>query len=78
MLRLRRIVHDHQEAGSVSSLISIWGFVDDETFITKAGHLGVAYRRRLSVCASRVRRTYSASMLPRAQGGRARLRAGCG
>jgi type IV secretory pathway VirB4 component len=44
MLRLGRIVRDHQEAGSVSSLISIWGFVDDETFITKAGHVGIAYR----------------------------------
>ena len=44
MLRLRRIVRDHQEAGSVSSLISIWGFVDDVTFITKAGHVGIAYR----------------------------------
>ncbi|MGH9201735.1 MAG: hypothetical protein ACRD2A_10935, partial [Vicinamibacterales bacterium] len=25
-------------------LIALWGFVDDETFITKAGHVGLVYR----------------------------------
>ena len=44
MLSLSRIIRDYQEAGSVNSLIAIWGFVDDETFITKAGHLGLVYR----------------------------------
>jgi type IV secretion system protein TrbE len=46
MLSLRRIVRDHHDAGSVNSLVAIWGFVDDHTFITKAGHLGLAYRVR--------------------------------
>src|SRR5688572_26093779 len=44
MLSLRRIVRDYEDAGSVNSLIAIWGFVDDHTFLTKAGHLGLVYR----------------------------------
>ena len=44
MLSVRRIIRDYQQAGSVNSLISVWGFVDEETFITKAGHLGIVYR----------------------------------
>ena len=44
MLSLRRILRDHHDAGSVNSLVAIWGFVDDHTFITKAGHLGLVYR----------------------------------
>src|SRR5688572_9003001 len=44
MLSLRRIVRDHKDSGSVNNLVAIWGFVDDHTFITKAGHLGLVYR----------------------------------
>jgi len=44
MLRMRRILRDYEEAGSLNSLIALWGFVDDHTFLTKAGHLGVVYR----------------------------------
>lgn len=44
MLRIRRIVRDYQEAGSVNSLLALWGFVDDYTFLTKAGHVGLVYR----------------------------------
>ena len=44
MLRIRRILRDYQDAGSVNSLLALWGFVDDHTFLTKAGHLGVVYR----------------------------------
>jgi len=44
MVRLRRILRDYQEAGSVNSLLALWGFVDDETFLTKAGHVGTVFR----------------------------------
>ena len=44
MLSLRRIIRDYQDAGSVNGLLAVWGFVDDHTFITKAGHLGLVYR----------------------------------
>jgi type IV secretion system protein VirB4 len=44
MLRIRRILRDYQEAGSVNSLLALWGFVDEHTFLTKAGHVGVVYR----------------------------------
>ena len=44
MVRIRRILRDYEEAGSLNSLIALWGFVDDHTFLTKAGHLGLVYR----------------------------------
>ena len=43
MVRIARILKDYREAGSLNSLIGVWGFVDDTTFLTKAGHVGVAY-----------------------------------
>ena len=44
MLRIRRILRDYDDAGSLNSLIALWGFVDDYTFLTKAGHVGLVYR----------------------------------
>src|SRR5829696_5577785 len=44
MLSVKRILRDYQQAGSVNSLLAIWGFVDDHTFLTKAGHVGIVYR----------------------------------
>ena len=44
MTRMSRILHDYADSGSVSELIALWGFVDDGAFLTKAGHVGVAYR----------------------------------
>ena len=44
MLSLKRILRDYQQAGSVNSLLAIWGFVDEHTFLTKAGHVGIVYR----------------------------------
>jgi type IV secretion/conjugal transfer VirB4 family ATPase len=44
MLKIARILRDYEEAGSVNSLLALWGFVDDHTFLTKAGHVGVVYR----------------------------------
>ncbi len=44
MVRINRILKDHREAGSVNALLTLWGFVDDHAFLTKAGALGVIYR----------------------------------
>jgi hypothetical protein len=44
MLKMRRMLKDYDEAGSINSLLAVWGFVDDHTFITKAGHFGLVYR----------------------------------
>src|SRR6266508_2797230 len=44
MVSVPRILRDYQDAGSVNSLLAIWGFVDDYVFLTKAGHLGLVYR----------------------------------
>ena len=46
MLSVKRILRDYEDAGSVNSLISLWGFVDDAAFLTKAGHVGIVYRLR--------------------------------
>jgi type IV secretion/conjugal transfer VirB4 family ATPase len=43
VLRIDRIGGEHREAGSLNSLLAVWGFVDDATFLTKAGHVGAAY-----------------------------------
>ena len=44
MMRLARILRDYEEAGALNAQIALWGFVDDHTFLTKAGHVGVVYR----------------------------------
>ena len=44
MVPVSRILKDFREAGSVSGLIALWGFVSDSVFLTKAGAVGIAYR----------------------------------
>jgi type IV secretion system protein TrbE len=44
VLKLARIVRDYQEAASVNSLLAPWGFIDDQTFLTKAGDVGLVLR----------------------------------
>ena len=44
MLRTDRIARDYREAGSLNSLLAVWGFLDDSIFLTKSGHVGVVYR----------------------------------
>jgi type IV secretion system protein VirB4 len=46
MVRLARIFRDYRNAGSMNGLLALWGFVDQDTFLTKAGHVGVVYRMR--------------------------------
>jgi type IV secretory pathway VirB4 component len=45
-VRIGRILRDYTDAGSVNGLLSLWGFVDEWTFLTKAGHVGIVYRLR--------------------------------
>jgi type IV secretion/conjugal transfer VirB4 family ATPase len=44
MVTIGRILRDYREAGSLNGLLALWGFVDDATFLTKAGHVGLVYR----------------------------------
>ena len=44
MVPLSRILKDFREAGTLSGLVAVWGFVSDSVFLTKAGAVGVAYR----------------------------------
>src|SRR2546426_8263113 len=46
MVSVARILRDYREAGAVNGLLALWGFVDETTFLTKAGHIGVVYRLR--------------------------------
>ena len=39
--RIARILRDYSDAGGVNTLLPLWGFVDGETFMTKAGHVGL-------------------------------------
>lgn len=43
MTRLDRIFRDHSDSGAINSLIALWGFVDENTFVTKAGDVGIAF-----------------------------------
>ena len=43
MVRIGRVLRDYSDAGGVNTLLAIWGFVDDDVFLTKAGHVGVVY-----------------------------------
>ena len=46
MVRIARILRDYSDAGGVNTLLPLWGFVDGETFLTKAGHVGLVYSLR--------------------------------
>jgi type IV secretion system protein TrbE len=41
MLRLKRIFKNYEETGSFNELLNLYGFIDEHTFLTKTGDLGV-------------------------------------
>jgi hypothetical protein len=41
MLRLKSIVKNYAETGALNENIGIFGFIDESTFITKGGALGM-------------------------------------
>jgi type IV secretion system protein TrbE len=41
MRRLSQIMHDFRDTGAMSTLINLYGFVDDAVFLTKSGDLGM-------------------------------------
>ncbi|MCL4849379.1 MAG: hypothetical protein KJ066_22735 [Acidobacteria bacterium] len=43
MVKLTSILRDYRDTGALNSLLALWGFVDETTFLTKAGHVGLAY-----------------------------------
>lgn len=44
MKSLHRLLRDYTDSGALNSLIQVWGFVDDQVFITKAGEIGMVCR----------------------------------
>jgi type IV secretion system protein VirB4 len=41
MLKLSKIVKNYRETGALSENVSVYGFLDEHVFLTKAGDLGV-------------------------------------
>ena len=46
MIRLDRLVKDHRDSGALHTLVNLFGFIDDEAFLTKSGDVGVVLRVR--------------------------------
>jgi type IV secretory pathway VirB4 component len=44
MLRLSRIVKNYKETGALNENVSVYGFLDDQVFLTKGGDVGVVLR----------------------------------
>ncbi len=44
MLNLRKILRNYRETGSLAEHCSIYGFINEQCFITKTGDVGVALR----------------------------------
>jgi type IV secretion/conjugal transfer VirB4 family ATPase len=41
MRRVSQVVRDYRDSGAMSSLLNLYGFVDDGVFLTKSGDLGI-------------------------------------
>ena len=46
MIRVDRIFRDYRESGALNEQLAIWGFVDDATFLTKAGDVGLVFEMK--------------------------------
>ena len=46
MIRVDRIFRDYRESGALNEQIAVWGFVDEVTFLTKAGDVGVVFEMK--------------------------------
>ena len=44
MLKLSKIVKSYKETGSLNENVSVFGFLDDQVFLTKGGDVGVVMR----------------------------------
>ena len=63
MVSIARILRVYREAGSLNGLLALWGFVDDTTFLTKAGHVGVVYVPNVDVPEKSVGSAHSPSCM---------------
>lgn len=41
MFKLERALKPYREAGSLNEQVNLFGFIDDHTFLTKSGDVGV-------------------------------------
>ncbi len=44
MVKLNRIVKDYRESGAVNTFVNLFGFVDEQVFLTKSGEVGLVLK----------------------------------
>jgi len=44
MLKLSKVVKNYKETGALNQNVSVYGFLDDQVFLTKGGDVGVVLR----------------------------------
>ena len=44
MVKVSRLLKDYADAGALNDRLAVWGFVDETTFLTKSGAVGVIFR----------------------------------
>ena len=44
MLRLSKVVKNYKETGALNENVALYGFLDEEVFLTKGGDVGVVMR----------------------------------
>lgn len=44
MLRLRDLARNHRAAGALNEHVPVWGWIDQQAFLTKQGHVGIVMR----------------------------------
>jgi type IV secretion system protein TrbE len=44
MVKLSQIVKDYRDSGAVNSFVNLFGFIDDQVFLTKGGEVGVVLK----------------------------------
>jgi type IV secretion system protein TrbE len=44
VVKLSRIVKDYRDSGAVNSFVNLFGFIDDQVFLTKSGEVGIVLK----------------------------------
>ena len=52
MLRLNRVIRPWNESGALNPQINLYGFWNEQAFLTKSGDLGMVLKRGLAHCQS--------------------------
>src|SRR4051812_25424722 len=44
VVKLSRIIKDYRDSGAVNSFVNLFGFIDDQVFLTKSGEVGTVLK----------------------------------